>query len=183
MTRRLLALAAAAGILASAPAALADVSRDREARDHFERGDQLLKIGAYDGAIDEFKRAYELSPAPGLLFNIAQAYRAKKDREQALHYYSEFLRADPNAPERAYVQERIDELKREIEAQAPPPPTSQPAPPAAVATEVPPPPSGGGGLRLAGAITAGGGVALGIAAAFFGARAASASDEISSAFE
>jgi tetratricopeptide (TPR) repeat protein len=156
-----------------------------EARAHFERGDQLFKIGQFDDAIVEFKRAYELSPAPGLLFNIAQAYRAQKDREHALYFYTTYLREDPNAPEREYVEERIKELKQEPEPRADEP-ASTPAPPApAVAPEIradATEPSGGRGLRVAGAITAGGGVVLGVAAVFFGARAISASHEISSAF-
>jgi len=183
MSRRLLALVAAAGIAASTPDAFGDAAGEREARAHFERGDQLLKIGQFDDAIVEFKRAYELSPAPGLLFNIAQACRAKKDGEQALLYYTNFLREDPNAPERAYVEERIEELRREAPAPAPASPMPEaPAPPSSIRVEAPEPTGGGRGLRIAGAITAGSGVALGVAAVIFGARAASASDEISSAF-
>ena len=191
MNRRLLALVAAAGVAAATPDASGDGAAAPEARAHFERGDQLLKMGEFDDAIVEFKRAYELSPAPGLLFNIAQAYRAKKDRERALYFYTTYLREDPNAPEREYVEERIKELTREPEPPpqvpvddqlAPAPSPAEPAVPPAIRVDGEEP-ARGRGLRIAGAITAGGGVVLGVAAVFFGARAVSASHEISSAFE
>ena len=70
----------------------------REAREHYERGLRDYNLGELDGAIAEFKAAYVRSEAPGLLFNLAQAYRLKRDTERALLLYRSYLRALPNAP-------------------------------------------------------------------------------------
>src|SRR3954467_9380238 len=68
------------------------------ARDHYERGLGKYNLAEFDAAIAEFKQSYELSKAPRLLFNIAQAYRLKKDYESALYFYSTYLRAEPSPP-------------------------------------------------------------------------------------
>src|SRR5215831_2508898 len=86
-TMRVRKLAAAlALVLAAGSSSVARGSADVaiEARQHFELGQKYFSAGDYEAAIGEFKRAYVISPAPGLLFNIAQAYRARKDNEQAL---------------------------------------------------------------------------------------------------
>src|SRR5690349_20982987 len=64
----------------------------REARAHFEIGLRHYNLGEFDRAIVEFKLAYRRSEAPGLLFNIAQAHRARGDARSALHFYAAFLR-------------------------------------------------------------------------------------------
>ena len=115
-------------------AATAHASSDEDAaRVHYERGQAKYNIADFDAAIDEFKQSYELSKAPRLLFNIAQAYRLKKDWERALYFYNTYLRNDPKAPNREDVEARIDEMKQKLdEAQAPPnptPPTPTPQPP------------------------------------------------------
>jgi tetratricopeptide (TPR) repeat protein len=87
------------------------------ARDHYERGLSKYNIAEFDAAIDEFKQSYELSKAPRLLFNIAQAYRLKKDWERALYFYNTYLRNDPHAPNRDDVEARIDEMKQHLDEQ------------------------------------------------------------------
>ena len=59
-------------------------ARDKAAREHYSKGILHYDLGEIDEAIAEFRQAYAISAAPGLLFNIAQAYRFKKDYEQAL---------------------------------------------------------------------------------------------------
>lgn len=113
------------------------------AREHYERGLAKYNLADFDTAIKEFKASYELSKAPRLLFNIAQAYRLKKDYESALYFYQTYLRAEPNPPNRDDVDAKIDEMKRELEAarkareakahEAPPPK------PIVIVREVPPP--------------------------------------------
>src|SRR4051812_18272354 len=54
------------------PQQLAEAKRlTRQALLHYD-------LGEWDKAIAEFKRAYELSEAPTLLFNLAQAHRKKR---------------------------------------------------------------------------------------------------------
>ena len=103
------ALVAAAAIVQVAPAALAqkkgaDDPKQKEARDHYEKGITHYNLGEFDEAITEFKQAYAISQAPGLLFNIAQSYRLKKDYAQALYFYKTYVRLQPDAPNKEQKQ-------------------------------------------------------------------------------
>jgi tetratricopeptide (TPR) repeat protein len=122
-----------------------------EARDLYKKGMTHYEIGDFDVAIEEFKRAYALTSAPGLLFNIAQVYRMKKDPEQAVYFYRTYLRLVPDAPNRADVeallvenQKLLDELKAkqraDEEAAAATAAAAAAAAKSAVASAPPPPP-------------------------------------------
>src|SRR4029079_11921655 len=65
----------------------------------------------------EFRAAYAISSAPGLLFNIAQSFRLKKDYEQATYFYQTYLRLKPDAPTRQDVEDRLKEMEAAIEEQ------------------------------------------------------------------
>jgi tetratricopeptide (TPR) repeat protein len=168
--------AAVAVLLAGFPAAAASGSpgSEEEAKRHFELGQRRFNMGEFDGAIDEFKLAYEISPVPGLLFNMAQAYRAKKDHEKALYFYQTYLREDPQASERAYVEQRIEELRaseesrRQVEA-------------AAAAAKGQEDSEGRRRLRLAGVIVGSSGLAVAGASVIFGIRAQLAAGDVADA--
>lgn len=85
-----------------------------EAKKHYEAGLTHYNLGEWDAAITEFRTAYGLSQAPGLLFNIAQSFRLKKDFEQASYFYKTYLRLKPDAPNRADVEQRIAEMEKSI---------------------------------------------------------------------
>lgn len=88
-----------------------------QAREHLNRGTQLLDQANYDGALVEFQRAYDLIPAehparPLILFNIARANERLFRYDVALDYYHRFLAdAAPDAPQRAEVQGTIGTLE------------------------------------------------------------------------
>jgi tetratricopeptide (TPR) repeat protein len=130
-----------AGSAASASAATPAPPPDR-AREHYERGLSKYNLADFDGAILEFKQSYELSKAPRLLFNLAQAYRLKKDYETALFFYNTYLRTEPSAPNREDVESKIAELRKALEAARKTPPSGPPpraegpgAPPAPTSDE------------------------------------------------
>ncbi|MCZ7685277.1 MAG: tetratricopeptide repeat protein [Sandaracinaceae bacterium] len=80
-----------------------------EAREHLNRGTQLLQQENYDAALAEFQRAYDLvgdHPARHLiLYNIALAHERMFRYDLALEYYNRFLAEAPaDAPQRAEVQ-------------------------------------------------------------------------------
>jgi tetratricopeptide (TPR) repeat protein len=108
--------AAAAPQSAAPPPAPPPASAD-PAREHYERGLAKYNLAEFDAAIVEFKQSYELSKAPRLLFNIAQAYKLKKDYESALYFYNTYLRADPNPPNLDDVESKIDEMKHALDEQ------------------------------------------------------------------
>jgi tetratricopeptide (TPR) repeat protein len=91
-------------------------SAQDEARDLYKQGMTHYELGEFNLAIDEFKRAYALTSAPGLLFNLAQVYRMKKDPEQAVYFYRTYLRLVPDAPNRADVEALLAENQALLDA-------------------------------------------------------------------
>src|SRR6185436_4713873 len=89
----------------------------RAAREHYEAGLTHYNLGEFKQAIEEFKKAYELSKRPGLLFNIAQAYRLDRQWAQAASFYRTYLRLVPDAENADDVEEFIAESDREQAAQ------------------------------------------------------------------
>ena len=171
------AAAAAEPPTTSAPPPASPAAPVDQAREHYERGLAKYNLAEFDAAIVEFKQSYELSKAPRLLFNIAQAYRLKKDYASALYFYSTYLRADPNPPNLDDVEAKIDEMKRALDderKQAGTAPVVEHAPP-------PPPPPvdkrpSKRTLKIAGAtITALGVAACGVGGGMLGLSASDAS--------
>lgn len=181
---------AVAILLGAAPAGtepLRGAASEQKAEEHFDRGLTHYNAGDFDSAITEFKQAYALHPAPGLLFNLAQAHRLKRDYEQALDFYHAYLKLEPQASNRADVEARISEMERQLERRPERPSGrgSRPAnlprlPPAAHGPALADGKSAHPGRpeRMAGLIVGGSGVltlSLGI---YFGVHAASLSDEL-----
>jgi tetratricopeptide (TPR) repeat protein len=111
-----------------------------EAKAAYQEGTAAYERGRFEEAIAAFGRAYDLDPAPMLLFNLAQSYWKAGQNDRALVTYRRYLDADPVTPNRPRVEARISEL----EAALRPPhaePVSQPAPPPAPSSPVTPPPT------------------------------------------
>ena len=94
-----------------------DDSKKAEAKALYEKGLSHYNLGEFDQAIAAFRAAYAISSAPGLLFNIAQSFRLKKDYEQAVYFYTTYLRLKPDAPNRSDVEARLQEMQEAIEEQ------------------------------------------------------------------
>ena len=110
-------------------------------------GHRLSKIGRYEDAIDEFRRAYELRAEPRFLYEIAEIYRRLGATDQARFYYERYLASAPatlesalGVPDRQEVEAKLAALKRtppagaarprlipEATLVAPPPPPPRPA--------------------------------------------------------
>jgi hypothetical protein len=91
--------------------------KEKQAYDLYQEGITSYNLGEFDKAIEKFKAAYALTGAPGLLFNVAQAYRLKKDYDQALYFYKTYLRLSPDAPNKGDVEARIAEMEQLITEQ------------------------------------------------------------------
>ena len=91
-------------------------------------GNKHFELAEYDAAITDFKEAFRISDEPGFLYNIAQAYRLKKDCREAATFYKNYLRRVPKAPNAAKIRERIAEMDKCAETQpvTPPPVTTMP---------------------------------------------------------
>src|SRR5215218_3425146 len=94
-----------------------DDQKKAEAKALYEKGLSHYNLGEFDQAIAAFRSAYAISSAPGLLFNIAQSFRLKKDYEQAVYFYTTYLRLKPDAPNRTDVEARLQEMQEAIEEQ------------------------------------------------------------------
>jgi tetratricopeptide (TPR) repeat protein len=143
-----LLLADVSAARAQAPPAAGDEASQAQARALHQRGMAAYDLGNFDEAIEAFRQAYQLAPAPGLLFNLAQAQRAKGEPgcADALRSYRAYLRALPEASNRDLVSEQIAEMercvaateRRQAAASSAPPPAPAASPSAATGSWAPP---------------------------------------------
>ncbi len=82
-----------------------------DAREHYQRGNQLYQSGDYRGAIREFAEADRLAPSPILGFNIALCHDRMGNADEAIRRYREYLKAVPKADNRAAVEASIERLE------------------------------------------------------------------------
>lgn len=94
--KRSLALALALAIAVPAqPVFAGDVApteaQKAEARARYERGLKLYDQGAYDAALVEMRRAYELSPSFKILYNLGLIHKQLNDHAAALEAFRQYL--------------------------------------------------------------------------------------------
>ncbi len=111
-----------------------------EAVSHYTRGARLYGNASFAEAIDEFKAAAIVEPAPAIEFNLGVCYRLLGERAKdpttkrdhytnAIWHYDRFVRASPETPELA---DEVKKLIAAMRADMPQPTTPNPGP----ATEV-----------------------------------------------
>lgn len=100
-------------------------------------GNKHFELAEYDAAINDFKEAFRISDEPGYLYNIAQAYRLKKDCRESSTFYKTYLRRLPNAPNAAKIRERITEMDKCAETQPVAPVVTAPTTPTTPTTTGP----------------------------------------------
>ncbi len=103
-----------------------------------EAGLAEYQAGRYGAAVDAFRHAYKLVPAPGILFNLAQAYRLKGDCKSARRSYKKFLKVSTDAGQTAAAKEHLATLTK-CAGDTPPPPVAAPAPTTAPPVAAPAP--------------------------------------------
>ena len=103
----------AAGQAQSPPPAGGNTSQEALAasKAHFNQGTRHYELAHYQEALAEYDAAYMAVPDPAYLFNIAQCHRKMGHDKDAVEFYKRYLRAAPNAPNRADVERRIEELE------------------------------------------------------------------------
>jgi tetratricopeptide (TPR) repeat protein len=129
-------------VLALAAPAVADgLGVPEKAKTLAEQGRALHDAGDYAGAIAAYNAAYVLAPRPGLLFNIAQAYRLSGDCDDAAFMYRRYLETNPEPNARQVAEQNLEVADKcghgglKI-AMPTPPPTPAVTPP----RDPPPPP-------------------------------------------
>jgi hypothetical protein len=108
--KRMLVLLGA--LLVSGPVLAEGDPAARESQAHYARGKTAYDLGRFDEAVLEFERAYEIKPNPALIFNLAQAHKQRGDAARAVFYYRRYLSLAPETPNRASIEQRIEELSR-----------------------------------------------------------------------
>lgn len=81
--------------LALALPALARPVHASDFKTNYDLGVALYQAQKYEESIPSFQAAYALEPKPGILFNIAQAYRKSGHLREAIQYYDKYLSVDP----------------------------------------------------------------------------------------
>lgn len=113
----------AASAAAPAPASTS-ASDEAKSKLAYQRGAQLYQAKQYDEAIAAFREGYARKPHPAFLFNLAMAYRAKGEPQSAIDNYEAYIKAQPDAPDRAAVEAAIAEQRTKLAAA--PAPAAQP---------------------------------------------------------
>ena len=96
--------------------ALASTARAQDfdaAAKHFSLAQDAFGRKYFETAAVEFQAAYDITKDPILLFNVAEAWEKAGDGTKAVAQYKAYLKAQPNAQDKAEVQRRV----RSIEAQ------------------------------------------------------------------
>lgn len=109
-----LLIVAFACLTATADRAFADETA--AAKQHVKRANTAFYLQRYEEAAKEYEKAFELKDAPGLLFNIGQAYRLSGQLVKALGAYRSYNARVPDAENRAEVVALIADVKNRIEA-------------------------------------------------------------------
>lgn len=169
------------GGAAGVPTAWADRSADEaRALELFHRGEVAYREGRFEECVELLREARRLKRAPVLLYDLARAYEALGDLEEAARAYEGYLAEEPRATDRKGIEARIVRLRERARPQRPGEPTTtlEPDPDAEKPLAPPPPPDAPRTERLPGrVVVSASAVGLGVvglgAGVFFGARATS----------
>lgn len=114
-------LLAGATALAAPSAASPDAPRPANARAQakaqLKKAQLDYRLARFDQALAEYSRAYELFPAPALLFNLGQCHRNLKNYERAIFFFEGYLREQPkiDPEQRALTEDLIAESKTALD--------------------------------------------------------------------
>ena len=132
----LLGLALAAPLLLGRAAHAADTGD--QGKTLFNAGASAYAAGQFNAAIQAFDESYRLSPRPGVLFSIAQAYRRQyyvdkrpEHLKSAIQYYRDYLTKVSEGGRRADAAQALSELEPLAErlGTSPAAPSASPAAP------------------------------------------------------
>jgi len=85
-----------------------------ETREYVDKAATAYALGRYAVAAENYEKAFELKPDPGVLYNAAQAHRLAGNKQRALDLYQGYLRMY-GSESRPDVEKHIENLKQAIE--------------------------------------------------------------------
>lgn len=147
----------ALALLATPVISRAQPSDDERARLHFDAGRSYYEEGAYEQALEEFSRSYELSHRAPLLANMANCEDRLGRWTDAANHLEQYARTlQEGSEERRLTERRIENLRARASARQEPSATPDVAPTPATET-----PAGSEGLLVPSIVLMGaGGAAL-----------------------
>ena len=89
--------------------------REEEARALFQAGRYALADGRFEEALRNFRRSYELSGRPELLFNMGSVHEQLQQDARAVRAYERYLAERPDAPNRRSVERRLELLRSRVD--------------------------------------------------------------------
>ncbi|HEX6837081.1 MAG TPA: tetratricopeptide repeat protein [Polyangia bacterium] len=97
----------------------------------------------FSSAVDHFKHAMAIAPSYGdAIIGLAEAYKLRGDRHEALNWYKQYLIAQPNGPKATMAKNNIRDLEPKGAAAAPAGDAPKPDAPGPDETKPAPPPTG-----------------------------------------
>jgi len=90
-------------------------NEDQAARLLFQSAREAFAAGEYERALSGFQQAYDLSRRPALLYNIGTTLDRLRRDDEALAIFEQFLREDPQTPNRAEIESRVAQLRAGIQ--------------------------------------------------------------------
>ncbi len=138
---RLLTSLAVVAILAGSLSA--DEDPTARARQLFDSGRRHYDLAEYEAALDDFKEGYRLRDDPVFLYNIGLCHRLLGHKPEALRFFKNYLSRQPDAPNHADIERRVQALDEEIASEAKARAIAQvetPPSPRPIAAPLPPPP-------------------------------------------
>ena len=100
-------------ITGAPPPAHAEDPTEARAKELFENGARLYEEGQYDDAVMAWQAAYQLSPRPLLLFNMANAYERLGRYQEAYDFLNRYRALAPS-DERETLERRIRNIEKRI---------------------------------------------------------------------
>jgi len=90
-----------------------------QARAQVKKGQLDYKLARFEQALEDYSNAYELYPAPALLFNLGQCHRNLSNYERAIFFFEGYLREQPkiDPDQRALTEDLITECRTALERQ------------------------------------------------------------------
>ena len=91
--------------------------RVEQAMEAYRRGEENFNHAQYEAALADFKEASSLYASPAFQYNIGRCYEELGKYDEAIRAFSTYLKAKPDADDRANVENRITRLRELLEKQ------------------------------------------------------------------
>lgn len=83
---------------------------------HMVSGRTSYSRGDFEGAIEDFRAAFDIRPDADPLYNIAKSYEKMARYDDALDFYQQYLELAPNAADRSDVEAIMARLRRDLKS-------------------------------------------------------------------